>query len=98
VFSSRAATTGSPTQYLTAQCGVAKYTGTNVPDIESGQILTVYHSRVNLNSIIIAQPQTSIANLFVLNITPEDAKFKIVLSGIPPSNTEIPIGWFIVSF
>jgi hypothetical protein len=93
VFASRGSGTGSIEAPLTAQCGVVDFT--------SGSTVTVYHSRVTANSIIIATNRTTdtINKRFVLQVTPSAIGFTITLNGaINASGGNTEVSWFIASF
>jgi hypothetical protein len=90
VFSEKETTAGTVGSPLTAQCGT--YT---VPN--TGTSFFFVHSRVNANSIVIAQVIGS-SPAFVLATTPlttPNRGFSITLS---TSAVGTKVGWFIVSF
>ena len=98
VFASRGSGTGSPAVPLTAQCGVVTF-----PSNQS--IITVYHSRVTANSIIIATHQSLDGNFrrvrtIVPNLNVESGGyFEITLDGVTGMGSLVnSLAWFIASF
>jgi hypothetical protein len=96
IFASRGSGTGSVEAPLTAQCGVVAFT--------SGQsTVTVYHSRVTANSIIIATHRSLDGDFrrvrtIVPNLTVElGGYFVVTLDGNAGSGTN-SLTWFIASF
>jgi hypothetical protein len=91
IFASRGNGTGTEATRLTAQCGVV-----GVPD--TGSSVTVYHSRVTLDSIIIATNKTTGNNKsYILSVTPVNQSFVIQLSSRPGGDNHV-VSWFIASF
>ena len=96
IFASRGSGTGSVEAPLTAQCGVVE-----VP--RSSNSVTVFHSRVTTNSIILATNNTvitySAGDTRVSHITPSNDSFTITIN--QPTTADGPktyIFWFIASF
>jgi len=98
IFASRGSSAGSVPIPLTAQCGVV-----DVPRTATG--VTIYHSRVTVNSIIVATNKTVVkyggtaGDTCVSNIIPSNGSFEIVLNNsTTPDGTITYIFWFIASF
>ena len=82
---------GTVNSPFTTQCGSAIV-------LSSGSAVTVYHSRVTVNSIIMASITSSGSSYSILKVVPNaiPGSFVITLSGNPTSNTKV--GWFIAKF
>jgi len=92
IFASRGSDAGTEATRLTAQCGVV-----TIPSNQES--VTVYHSRVTSNSIIIATNR-SVGNnsAGIVNVSSGSGSFVIQLSSIPGGVTNHSVSWFIASF
>jgi hypothetical protein len=93
LFSSKSNETGSLERPLTSQVGVVNI-------IRESDRITVYHSRVTANSIILATNKTieSGSKRTVSHVTPIKGSFTIILNGTTGTNSVSEISWFIASF
>ena len=92
IFSSGTRTeTGYVNNPFTTQCGTAT-------TISGTSVVTVFHSRVTVNSIIMASISSGSGSYSVLRVVgnPTPGSFTITLSGSVPQNTTV--GWFIARF
>jgi hypothetical protein len=82
---------GSSEHPFTTQCGSAT-------TISGSSAVTIYHSRVTLNSIIMASITSGSGSYSVSKVVGNSTpgSFTITLSGTVPINTKV--GWFIAKF
>jgi hypothetical protein len=88
---------GTQAKPFTSQYGTSTYTGGPIPNIENGKYLTVYHSRVTPNSVIIAIVSNEVSPRFLYAITPGSGSFTIVISA-DTATAGIKVTWFIAAF
>lgn len=91
IFATSGSGTGSAIAPQTAQCGFV-----GIPNGVS--VVTVYHSRVTINSIIIATNKTAGTNsAAIIDVVPSNASFVIRLTSVPGGSNH-SVSWFIASF
>lgn len=91
IFASPASTAGTEAAPLTAQCGIVTITGIDR--------VTLYHSRVTENSIIVAGvKRLDNAQRNITHITSVEGSFTIILNGSATGINGSRVSWFIASF
>lgn len=86
LFTAASTTSGSSGSPLTSQCGIV--------DVNKTLYVTVYHSRVTTNSIILASVRQA-TPYYVTSVVPSNGSFRIYLNA---SNYLGKVNWFIASF
>jgi hypothetical protein len=92
VFANGATTeNGSPESPFTTQCGTANM-------LPSSGSVTVYHSRITNNSIIITNYLGSASNSLLNGVILDGANKRFTISSTGPPSFATPVGWFIAKF
>jgi len=88
---------GTQANPFTSQYGTSTYTGDPVANIEDGKYLTVHHSRVTVNSVVLAVVTTDGSSRFLYAVRPGNGSFTIVASG-DNGLAGLKVSWFIAAF